>query len=219
MDLTYNKIQHIFLHSAEHIAEFQQAFHDAIILVENNPLSCDCELYDFLRYIEGKMHSNVQNYFHIIPGNLTCQNPEDLKNVPVKMLKSESLMCTVNDTNLECPEICDCHVKPDGNVFIFNCSHRNLTSIPSNIKNPGDLWQVELNFANNQFTRMPNLKNLKHESVKKLDLSHNNISEIFLDELPRTIQVCKSLHNILSKKLFKKSVGKFKNINYSRKYI
>ncbi|XP_050465403.1 protein toll [Cataglyphis hispanica] len=199
VDLTYNKIQHIFLHNAEQIAEFQQAFHDAIILVANNPLNCDCGLYDFLRYIEGKMHSNVQNYFHIIPGNLTCQNPEDLKNVPVKMLKSESLMCTVNDTNLECPEICDCHVKPDGNVFIFNCSHRNLTSIPSNIKNPGDLWQVELNFANNQFTRMPDLKNLKHESVKKLDLSHNNISEIFLDELPRTIQVLQLDNNNISR--------------------
>lgn len=195
MDLTYNKIEHIFLHNAEHIAQPQQSFHDAIILVENNPLSCDCELYDFLRYIEGRMHSNVQNYFHIIPGNLTCHSPEDLKGVPVTNLKSESLMCTVNNTNL-CPEICDCFVKPEGNVFIFDCSHKNLISVPSDLKSPGDVWQLELNFANNRFTRMPDLKNLKRESVKKLYLSHNNISDIFLDDLPKEVQVSKFLHFI-----------------------
>lgn len=205
MDLTYNKIQHIFLHNAEQIAQPQQGLHDAIILVGNNPLSCDCELYDFLRYIEGRMHSNVQNYFHIIPENLTCQSPEDLKNVPVTNLKSKSLMCTVNDTNLNtsCPEICDCFVKPEGNVFIFDCSHKNLTSVPSDIKSPGEVfssssvWQLELNFTNNRFTRMPDLKNLKQiESVKKLFLSHNNISDIFLDDLPKNIQVSKFLHFI-----------------------
>lgn len=198
VDLTFNKIQHIFLHNAEQLAKVQQNFHDAIIFVGNNPISCDCELYDFLRYIEGRMHSNVQSYFHIIPENLTCQSPEDLKNVSVTNLKSKSLMCTVNDTNLDssCPEICDCFVKPEGNVFIFNCSHKNLTSVPSDIKSPGDVWQLELNFANNQFTRMPDLKNLKRESIKKLLLSHNNISEIFLDELPKTIQVSQFLHFI-----------------------
>ncbi|GAB1860996.1 Protein toll [Camponotus japonicus] len=207
VDLTYNKIQHIFLHNAEQIAQPQQGLHDAIILVGNNPLSCDCELYDFLRYIEGRMHSNVQNYFHIIPENLTCQSPEDLKNVPVTNLKSKSLMCTVNDTNLNtsCPEICDCFVKPEGNVFIFDCSHKNLTSVPSDIKSPGEVfgsssvWQLELNFTNNRFTRMPDLKNLKQiESVKKLFLSHNNISDIFLDDLPKNIQVLELHNNNLS---------------------
>lgn len=198
VDLTYNKIQHIFLHNAEQIAEPQQNFHDAIIFVGYNPISCDCNLYDFLRYIENRMHSNVQNYFHIIYENLTCESPEDMKNVSVTTLKSKSLMCTVNDTNLNtsCPEVCDCFVKPEGNVFILDCSHKNLTSVPNDIKDPGDGWQLELNFANNQFTRMPDLKNLKRESVKKLLLSYNNISEIFLDDLPKRVQVSKFLHFI-----------------------
>ncbi|KMQ97462.1 protein toll [Lasius niger] len=142
------------------------------------------------------MNPNVQNYFHIIPANLTCQSPEELKNIPVTKLKSESLMCMVNDTDpdTKCPEKCNCYKRPEDDAYIFDCSHKNLTSVPSDIKNPGNFKQLELIFAYNQLTRIPDLKNLKFESVKKLILSHNNISEIFLDEIPRTIQVLE-LHN------------------------
>lgn len=212
MDLTYNKIQHIFLDSAEQLAEFQdRAVRDAIIYVGNNPLSCDCKLYDFLRYIEGRMHPNVQNYFHIIPENLTCQSPEELKNVPVTHLKSELLMCIVNDTNPDspCSKKCTCFEKPNDNAFIFDCSRKNLTNIPNDIKNPGNYKQLVLNFTHNQLTGISDLKNLKLESVKKLLLSQNNISEIFLDDIPRAIQV--NLYAIFYSKNHLKRKSKFRH--------
>ncbi|KAG5334657.1 TOLL protein, partial [Acromyrmex heyeri] len=193
VDLTHNKIEHIFLRSAEQIVSYQEDAHDAKILVNDNPLHCDCGLYDFLRYIEGKMHPNVPNYFQIIPGNLSCQSPKDLENEPVINLKSESLTCIVENSNV-CPEKCTCLVRPEGSAFIFDCSNKNLSSMPSDIKRPDSSFQFELNFSGNQLTHMPNLKAMGLEPVKKLILSHNNIDEISLDGLSSTIQVLE-LHN------------------------
>jgi protein toll len=190
VDLTHNKIRHISLHDAEDIASLQKFSRDVIILVDNNPLNCDCDLYDFLRYIEGRMHPKVQEYFHIIPQNLTCQSPESLKNVRVTDLRSKSLTCTMNQgPNITCPEECDCSFKPVDQTFIFDCSHRKLTQVSNNIKQPGYPWDLKLNFSGNRLTRMPDLKKLELHFVKELILSHNNISEIFLDELSSTLKV------------------------------
>lgn len=189
MDLTHNKIEHIILNDAEQIVKIQGIFaHDAKILVNDNPLHCDCKLYDFLRYIEGRMDPKVQDYFHIIPGNLTCQSPRELKDVLVTNLKSELLTCV---TPKECPEKCICLERPEDNTFIFDCSHKGLTSAPSDIKKFNGSFQYELNFSGNQLTRMPDVKAMGLGSVKKLILSHNVISEISLDGLSNTIQVRK----------------------------
>lgn len=163
---------------------------DTIILVDNNPLHCDCDLYYFLRYIEGRMHPKVQNNFHIIPGNLTCQSPKELKNVRVIDLKSKLLTCIVSNPEV-CPEECDCLVRPEDVTFIFNCSRKNLSSVPIAIKKPKKFFQIELDFSGNQLTRMPDLKAMELGVVKKLRLSHNFISEISLDGLSSTIQVRK----------------------------
>lgn len=193
VDLTHNKIQHIFLNNIEEFASAQRTARDVIILVERNPLICDCNIYDLLRYIEGRMHPYVRNYFRIILRNSTCWSPEELKNMIVTDLKSKSLTCVAKDTNLNvtCPEKCVCTFRPDDRSFIVDCSYRNLTSLPSNITEPDGAMQVELYFSGNMLRQMPNLKQLELQSVRKLDLSHNNISEIFLDGLSITIQVRK----------------------------
>lgn len=191
VDLTYNKIKYISLLYAEDYARDQNSPRNVIVYIENNPIVCNCGLYDFLRYIEGRMHPNVQNYFHIIPNNLTCQSPEWLKNVNVTNLKSTSLTCMTNDTklNITCPEQCNCFVRPEDNAFIADCSHQNLVRVPS--LNSGYLTRVELNFSGNALTRVPDLRELGLESVKKLDLSYNKISEISLNSLSNEIEVSK----------------------------
>lgn len=198
VDLTHNKIEHIFLRDAEQFVSYQEDARNAIILINNNPLHCDCGLYDFLRYIEGRMHPKVQNYFHIIPGNLTCQSPNELKNVRVTDLKSKLLICVVENPEV-CPEKCDCFVRPEDNAFIFNCSHKNLHSVPSDIKEPNDFFQYELNLSDNQLSSMPDLKTMELESVKKLILSDNDISEISMDGLSNTIQVLELHDNKISR--------------------
>ena len=187
VDLSHNNIRHIYLGSAEEVARFQNISRDVIILVNDNPIVCDCDLYFFLRYLEGRMHPYVQNYFHIIPEGLTCQGPAWLTNTSVTQLKSTLLKCEITDP---CPRNCTCWVQPDNKAFLINCSERNLTSAPRDIKNLPD-YQLELNLAGNQLTTMLPLANigLNDTQVSKLILSNNNISDISLDVLPLHVEV------------------------------
>lgn len=193
VDLSYNKIEHIYLHDAEQFVHYQTNERNVIIIMDHNPLDCDCNLYDFLRYIEGRMHPKVQKYFHITKNNLTCQKPKELENVPVTNLKSESLTCMETRPKF-CSEKCECFVRPEDKAFLFNCSYRNLTSASNVINKSNDFFQFEFNFSGNRLTRMPDLKALGYKSVKKLLLSHNSISEISLNGLSNTLQVLE-LHN------------------------
>jgi len=201
VDLSHNKIEDIFLRDAKRFVSYQDDAHDTIILVNDNPLHCGCGLYDFLRYIEDRMHPKVQNYFRIIPGNLTCQNPKELENVRVTGLKFKLLTCIVKKSDM-CREKNDYLVRPEDNTFIFDYSHKNLTQVPSVIKRPNGPFQFELNLSGNQLTRMPDLKAIELESVKKLNLSHNNITEISLDGLSSTIQVRKYTISFVKSRIF-----------------
>ncbi|EFN86808.1 protein toll [Harpegnathos saltator] len=196
VDLTHNKIEHIFLKEVELLASSQDVPRDVIISVENNPIKCDCILYDFLRYIEGRMHPYAQNFFHIKPGDLKCHSPKWLEDVKVTNLRSRTLKCNVKDTNLKlpCSQECECILRPDDRSFKIDCSHKNMTHMPSDIKDPGQPFRLGLNFSSNMLTKMPNLMELKLESTKLVDLSNNNISEIFLDGLPDAVEFLE-LHN------------------------
>ncbi|XP_076672912.1 toll like receptor [Andrena cerasifolii] len=197
VDLSHNNITHIYLGTAEEVARFQNISRDVIILVNDNPIVCDCDMYYFLRYLEGRMHPYVQNYFHIIPEALTCQSPAWLANTSVTQLKSTSLKCEITDP---CPRNCTCWVQPDNKAFLINCSKRNFTSAPRDIKNLPD-YQLELNLAGNQLTTMLPLANigLNDTQVSKLSLSNNNISDISLDELPLHVEILELDNNNISR--------------------
>lgn len=187
VDLSYNNITHINLNAAEEVARFQNTRRDVIIHIDHNPIVCDCTLYHFLLYLEGRMHPHVQNYFHIIPGNLTCQSPPWLSDISVEGIKSSSLKCEVTDP---CPSSCTCWEQPANRAFLVDCSRRNLTSVPHDIENLPD-HELELNLEGNRLTRMLPLGDigLSNTSISKLLLSNNNISDIALKELPSTAAV------------------------------
>ncbi|XP_076649811.1 toll like receptor [Halictus rubicundus] len=195
VDLRHNNIIHINLRSAEIVAKSQTNKRSVVILVEDNPIACDCNLFDFLRYLEGNMHPYVQNYFHIIPGNLKCQSPEGSMNISVSDLKSESLKCIVTSP---CPKGCTCWQKPFKPfmaTFLIDCSYRNLTSIPRNIQCL-PLHKLELNLEGNKLTQLVPLTDLglSNISMSKLLLSDTNISSVPLDVLPSDVEVLE-LHN------------------------
>ncbi|XP_046140972.1 protein toll [Osmia bicornis bicornis] len=192
VDLTHNKIQDIYLGDAEELAKYQTSSRDVIIYVQNNPIVCGCALYDFLRYLEGKMHKNVQNYIHIIPGNLTCHGPDYINDTAVDQLHSESFICPKPEP---CPEGCSCWIRQSDNAFLIDCSYKNLTSIPENIKTIPN-YRLELNFMGNKLTKMPSLTELglNNVSTSKLLLANNNLKDLSVDELPSNIEVLE-LHN------------------------
>ncbi|KZC03990.1 Protein toll [Dufourea novaeangliae] len=197
VDLRHNNISHIYLNNAENVASLQTLPRDVIILVENNPIACDCDLYDFLRYLEGKMHPYVQNYFHIKPGSLSCQSPEWITNILVSDLKSKSLKCEILH---HCPTSCTCWVKPHDRSFLIDCSYKNLISVPHNIQIPPH-YKLELNLTGNKLTKLMPLADigLNNVSISKLYLSDTNISSVSLDALPLAIEVLELHNNNISK--------------------
>ncbi|XP_033296899.1 protein toll [Bombus bifarius] len=197
VNLTHNRIKYIYLSTAERLAKFQTNPRNVIIYVENNPIVCDCDLYDFLRYMDGRMHPYVQNFFHIIPGHLKCQSPDWLADIEIVNLKSKKLKCQVSDP---CPDECKCWLKRDSKAFLIDCSHQNLTRVPhlTNITTlPSEVFQkLELNLTGNKLTRMSPVAKIgsSNMQISKLLLSNNNIDDISVDELPLNIEVLE-LHN------------------------
>lgn len=188
MDLRYNNIKHILnLNDAEEFLKSDESYR-AVILIDNNPLYCDCEIYDFLRYLEGKMDPSVTRHLNIIPGSLTCQSPKEVHNTKVTELRSESLVCEIKTSVFAsmCKK-CKCNRKPAQNTFILNCTHQNFTSMPNITKKLLSFKKIELDFCNNRLTHIPNLT--EFGPVSKLILSFNKISEITLEGLSETIEV------------------------------
>ncbi|XP_078042792.1 toll like receptor [Augochlora pura] len=197
VDLRYNNITHIYLHSLEKIASTQRIARPVVIQVEDNPIACDCDLYDLLRYLEGKMHPYVQNYFHIIPGNLTCQSPKWSMNISVTNLKSETLKCEVMSP---CPTSCTCWAKPYLRAFLVDCSYRNLTNIPRDIQLL-PRHKLELNCEGNKLTQLLPLTDLglSNATISKLLLSNTSISNVPLEILSSDLEVLELHHNNISR--------------------
>ena len=123
MDLTHNKNTRYLPRRRRRIGKISTISRDVIIYVQNNPIVCGCALYSFLRYLEGKMHKNVQNYIHIIPGNLTCHGPDYINDTPVDQLHSESFICPKPEP---CPEGCSCWIRQSDNAFLVDCSYKKF---------------------------------------------------------------------------------------------
>ncbi|XP_043663672.1 protein toll [Vespula pensylvanica] len=207
VNLSYNKIRHILLGQAENIASFQETPRDVIIHVEHNPLLCDCNLYEFLRFLEGRMHPNVQNYFHIITGNLTCIEPNGVDEIEISRLHSKTLKCVEEEhlyVKSKCPIGCVCWIIPEDKTRLIDCSYKNFSELlidktgMNNLKPVKD-YHIKLNMTGNTLTEIPSIELLGSEYVTDLILSNNNIIKISLNKLPKNLQVLELDNNNISR--------------------
>ncbi|XP_034945149.1 uncharacterized protein [Chelonus insularis] len=180
VDMTNNKIQSIFLRHAEKLADVQRFPRNVFINIQNNPISCDCNLYDLLRYIEGDIHPYVQNLFSLKVDNLKCDQPASLKGIEISHLKSRSLTCEIIESprdNLSCPQNCTCMKRPSDKSILIDCSYRGLTVAPEPLHVPAGR-RVEMNLIGNHLTTMPSLTQSGYDQVTVLSLNKNSISQI-----------------------------------------
>ncbi|XP_017885444.1 protein toll [Ceratina calcarata] len=192
VDLRDNLIRQISLATAERISRFQMNPRDVIILVDRNPLDCDCEVYNLIRYLEGDMPF-ASNYFHIEIDNLTCESPQWLKNVAVRDLKSKYFKCEVEEP---CPSDCKCYSEPKYSEFVVDCSYKNLMNPPNEIKSlEGHRLVVDLTGNG--------LKDLNWQlgadtEMYKLLLGNNSLRELDSKELPKNLSVLELHSNNLT---------------------
>ncbi|XP_076396662.1 uncharacterized protein LOC105663427 [Megachile rotundata] len=184
LDLRHNKIQHIQLNIKEETGNYKAIKGHIEILVANNPIICDCNLYDFLYYLDEKMRPAFQQFVHIMPENLTCNGPKGTNGTVVSKLQWKTFKCPKSES---CPTKCSCWKIPNKEVFLIDCSYKNLTAVPTNM-NGIPYYRSEIN----QSIGIP--------LSTKLRLANNNISDVSVKELPLNVEVLE-LHNNSIKRL------------------
>jgi len=203
VDLTYNKISIIDLQNLERLASWQnhnQSLPNRRILLDQNPLICDCEVYDLLRYLEGRLEPEARSMFEIIPGSLSCAGPPEMRGTSVKQLNSLKIQCSLPRLG-DCPHPCACYERPADSALIVDCSGLNLSQSPANLPDPVKfnasilspqrlkLNQTELWLRGNRIVTLPLTTAPGYDRVARLYLSHNNISALEAQQVPPHLQV------------------------------
>jgi protein toll len=205
VNLTHNNISIIDLQELEFLARLQnhnQSQPNRKILVDQNPLMCDCEVYHLLRYLELKLQPEARSMFELIPGNLSCAGPPELRGTLVNRISYLRLQCSLPLLK-DCPHRCACYERPADSALIVDCSGLNLSQSPADLPDPVKLNpsvlspqtiklnQTELWLKHNNIVTLPPTTAPGYDRVTRLYLSHNNISTLVPEQVPPHLQVSK----------------------------
>ncbi|XP_043494491.1 protein toll-like [Polistes fuscatus] len=186
LDLSHNKIRTV-------------SKHDIDVIVDRNPISCDCQLYDLLRYRENKISSFNYNYFHFTLKNLSCIHTNGMTGPLIRNLNSTTYKCNEHEyfnIKRKCQNDCTCSVRPSDMTRILDCSNNNMNKFVLNetMVDFEQNYPLILNLTGNFLTEIPSFKSLKPINITGLLLSNNQISQITIDKLPDTLTILE-LHN------------------------
>lgn len=154
--------------------------------INNNPIKCDCALYELATYFSNSGEPAVKALIKIDGKSLTCAEPDDYRGIPVLNVLPTQVHCLADQSY--CPEHCICYEKPAEELLIVDCSNKDLRYTPAlsdNLKNVKRFKYIEVSLENNSlidfnFTR-------GYESVNKLRLSNNHLNKI--SWIPPSIKV------------------------------
>ncbi|KAI4487750.1 hypothetical protein M0802_011855 [Mischocyttarus mexicanus] len=181
VDLRYNNIRNFLLNGIEDSAAYQYHKRDVVILLDHNPLLCDCHLYDFIRYYNNEMPEYVYNYFQIRAKNFMCFYNNGTIGPKIKKLNSTAYICPEDEYfNLKgyCQIGCTCSLRPKDKTRILDCSNKNMSKFVINMERMISVkdYNIMLNLTGNALTSIPSVEILK--PTKILELHNNHILRI-----------------------------------------
>lgn len=186
IDFSHNKLvtigfdkERLMLQLVDSIATLSDREHPIVtVRAEDNPFTCDCDLYSLLQHLE----SDVQKFVEINVGGTQCRPPRDINlvynvSVPIAQLDIKKFECPFTLGSHMCPKECTCKTRPYNKVHFINCSYKNLTRVPKKIWSNSD---VELDLTGNF------IKDIQIDAdsgngyghVTLLILSHNSLSSL-----------------------------------------
>ncbi|KAI4472795.1 hypothetical protein M0804_015606 [Polistes exclamans] len=177
---------------------------EVMVSVGHNPLLCDCNLYDLLRYLYDDMDMNVYNYIIIKVENLKCLYPNGMEGPELNQLHYTTYKCPEHEyfgIVENCQFGCTCSIRPYDKTRILDCSNRNMSVFLIDMAKVNFVgrYPLILNLTGNVLTEIPSIENLKKINIIGLLLSNNNISQITLEKLPRSLKVLELHNNNISK--------------------
>nr|XP_018912942.1 PREDICTED: protein toll [Bemisia tabaci] len=172
------------------------------VKIGNNPIICDCFIYDLIRYYEGTLTPEVRFLFSIDLGETRCAGPNGMQHLKVATLNSKILTCSwdqIGNISHPCPQHCACAFRVHDNAMIMDCSNGDLDRFPDSIPSVSGLMKTELNLSNNKLRKLPTDDVFIKHNITKIDVSYNQIGNIDQILFPQSLQVLRLDHNNLSK--------------------
>lgn len=142
-----------------------------VIYLNDNPLACDCGMYNFL---SGKEDNLADGFGHNCLGLRPCYDQVD--------------------SSQKCPDKCYCSKRENepGYQMVISCKAKGLTTVPD-IADMDGVTSIELDISDNNLTKLPKLKS--NSLVTIIQASHNRISNIEIENLPPSLRVLDVSHN------------------------
>lgn len=194
INLTHNAIRDLDFRDYRLILG-QNVTKTATVLINDNPLTCDCRMFHFIEYI----HLKGRQPILIEADQLKCASPDRMIGKSVTELQLIDIVCPLDPPNSSikhCPPQCECFVRPFDRVMAVNCSNSNLKFVPSipDISNRG-LAFTELYIENNNITELPDLSRGAYSYVNVIRAKNNSIRVIKRENLPPKLRLLDVSHN------------------------
>lgn len=207
VNFTHNNIAEIDLRDLAIILQAQEELQTnkkLTILIDSNPIRCDCVLLYLVEFLNEYANNNDKNrnqYLNIITGHLKCDSPKKLQGTPITLLRPKDLLCPLDSPNSSiqhCPNLCNCLVRPVDKTLIINCSNTNDNYYPLSLPKLTGFNETELYINNNKLTNLPIIQNLPgYEYVTELYANDNNISEVLWENIPPNLKILELKNNNL----------------------
>lgn len=176
IDVTYNKIREI---------NFDFDINQTVnVLVDHNPISCDCRLHKFIKHLQTKNGNEAKQKITI--GGLTCAEPANMANQTVANIDPMDLVCPLDNKETQikrCPEGCECEIRPEDSHAIVVCDATvDFSKLPDARQNATELTII--NNSNSSELVLPTTQLSGYELVTHLNLSGNQLKQVMLENFP-----------------------------------
>uniref|UniRef100_A0A182KC65 TIR domain-containing protein n=1 Tax=Anopheles christyi TaxID=43041 RepID=A0A182KC65_9DIPT len=211
VDLRHNSIFEIDLADMERLVLLDPVGFDeqpgrARILLNDNPLNCNCIVYAFAQYIQNKLATAVYDRLELVANRLTCHGPEHLAGTLIKDVRTRELLCELDTPSTQirhCPPPCRCYIRPEDIGVIIDCSGQGLTEVPD-LPRPTTFGYrfIELHIENNNISALPEpsvpATTSGWNEVRELYASNNSIAMLASGQLPNALRLLDLSHNKLT---------------------
>lgn len=199
VDLTSNNIEEVNFRAVEEILLPEKKIS---VQMGKNPLICNCIILHFVQYLHGVVGKELKNNLSIVPGELKCAAPENLKGKDVTSLKYQDLLCQLDSPQSQqkkCPSMCRCWVRSFDLSLIVNCTSAGLTKVPPlPIIHEFGMRSIELHIESNKISSLPGNDHPGYAQVRELYAKNNNISHITAKNIPSSLLVLDLSNNSLA---------------------
>ncbi|OQR80255.1 hypothetical protein BIW11_05184 [Tropilaelaps mercedesae] len=167
--LRRNRLEFVSIELAKSYPKQESIYSSAVgthrFHLEGNPFKCDCNIYNFLRYLQKEMKPEVAEFEHV--ELYQCSDRDEA----LLSVKLDLLSCRVSD----CPSGCECFLQAHDASMHVRCRDLGLASIP---KLPSNV--THLDFEGNVLKHYPGELAL-YKQLREVVLDGNNINNV--DEL------------------------------------